>query len=224
MKINEWPVDERPREKLLARGPASLSDAELLAVFIGSGLRGQTAVMSAIELLQKTGGLRELLDLPSAALSELKGIGTARAALLIAALELGQRHLQSEMVRNDVLRNPLMAGRYFQQRLRSSKHEIFAVLFLDTRHRPLLFEEMFRGTIDGSEVHPREVVRRALQLNAAAIMVGHNHPSGSREPSMADRAVTHKLKAALELVNLRLVDHFIIGDGEPVSLAKMGWC
>lgn len=224
MKINEWPVDERPREKLIARGPASLSDAELLAVFIGSGLRGQTAVMCAIELLQKVGGLRELLDLRADALAELRGIGKAKAALLIAALELGQRHLQAELIRGDVLRNPVMAGRYFQQRLRSSKHEIFAVLFLDTRHRPILFEEMFRGTIDGSEVHPREVVRRALQLNASAVMVGHNHPSGSREPSMADRAVTQKLKAGLELVNLRLLDHFIIGDGDPVSLAKMGWC
>lgn len=224
MRINEWPIEERPREKLMLRGPAALSDSELLAVFLGSGLKGETAVMTAIGLLQSVGGLRALLEMPAGVLAEQRGIGVARSALLVAALELGQRYLQSELERTDVLRNPLMAGRYFQQRLRAHKHEVFAVLFLDTRHRPILFEEMFRGTIDGSEVHPREVVRRALQLNASAVMVGHNHPSGSREPSMADRAVTQKLKAALELVHLRLLDHFIVGDGEPVSLAKLGWC
>lgn len=224
MKINEWPADERPREKLTLRGPSALSDAELLAVFLGSGLRGQNAVTTAMQILQNVGGLRHLLEMPLDALATLPGIGMARACLIHASLEVGQRYMHSELVRSDVLRNPAMAGRYFKQRLRSNKHEVFAVLFLDTRHRPIMFEEMFRGTIDGSEVHPREVVRRALQLNAYAVMVGHNHPSGSREPSVADRAVTKKLKAALELVDLRLLDHFIIGDGDPVSLARMGWC
>ena len=153
----------------------------------------------------------------------MPGIGPARACTLLAALELGNRHLAAGLERGDALTDPQAAGRYFSQRLRGLPHEVFAALFLDTRHRAIAFEELFRGTVDGAEVHPREVVRRALVHNAAALIVGHNHPSGNGEPSAADRAITLRLKQALALVEIRLLDHFIVGDGAPVSLAARGW-
>ncbi len=223
MHIRDWPADERPREKLLARGAVALSDAELLAIFLGSGLRGQDAVTTARQLLATTGSLRGLLEGGPDTLSRLPGLGPARASRLAAALELGNRVLAADLARGEAMADPAAAGRYFARRLRGVAHEVFAVLFLDTRHRALAFEELFRGTIDGAEVHPREVVRRTLAHNAAAVIVGHNHPSGSREPSAADRAVTAQLKQALALVDVRLLDHFVIGDGAPVSLAARGW-
>jgi len=223
MHIRDWPADERPREKLLARGAAVLSDAELLAIFLGSGLPGRDAVQTSRELLAAHGPLRVLLEHPPGALAKLPGLGPARACALAAALELGHRHLAAALERGEALTDPLAAGRYFAQRLRARPHEVFAVLFLDTRHRALAFEEMFQGTVDGAEVHPREVVRRALALNAAALIVGHNHPSGHPEPSAADRAITARLKQALALVEVRLLDHFVVGDGAPVSLAARGW-
>ena len=222
MHIREWPSSERPREKLLQRGPAALSDAELLAIFLGSGLRGRDAVQTGRELLDGHGPLRALLDRGPMELARLPGLGPARACQLAAALELGNRHLAAALERGDALTDPVAAGRYFARRLRSRAQEVFAVLFLDTRHRALAFEELFAGTIDGAEVHPREVVRRALALNAAAVIVGHNHPSGCPDPSSADRAVTQRLKQALSLVEIRLLDHFVVGDGEPVSMAARG--
>ena len=209
MHIRDWPSTERPREKLLTRGARALSDAELLAVFLGSGLRGQDAVSTARRLLSEHGPLRRLLELPADALTTLPGVGPARASLLSAALELCGRYLA--------------AGRYFAERLRGQAGGVVAALFLGTRHRALAFEELFRGTIDGAEVHPREVVRRALAHNAAAVIVGHNHPSGNPEPSAADRAVTAQLKQSLALVDVRLLDHFVIGDGPPASMAARGW-
>ncbi|MGJ7904247.1 RadC family protein [Lysobacter sp. 1R34A] len=223
MRIHEWPSAERPREKLLAHGSGSLSDAELLAIFLGSGLRGQDAVGTARALLTEHGPLRELLDQPPARLVGMRGIGTARACALKAALELATRCLRAELDRGTALTDPESAGRYFAQRLRGLQHEVFAVMFLDARHRVIGFEEMFQGTINGAEVHPREVVRRALQRNAAAVIVGHNHPSGNAEPSHADRAVTARLKDSLSLVDIRLLDHFVIGDGLPISMAARGW-
>lgn len=223
MHIRDWPESERPREKLLRRGAGVLSDAELLAIFLGSGLRGTDAVGSARRLLGDHGPLRVLLERPPEALLRLPGIGPARACALIAALELGSRYLAAGLERGEALTDPQAAGRYFAQRLRGLPHEVFAALFLDTRHRALAFEELFRGTVDGAEVHPREVVRRALAHNAAAVIVGHNHPSGNGEPSAADRAITLRLKQALGLVEIRLLDHFVIGDGAPVSLAARGW-
>ena len=203
MHIRDWPAPERPREKLLARGrwPRRPGRALLLA----------------------HGPLRSLLERPPAELAELPGLGPARAAHLAAALELCGRYLAAGLERGEALADPGAAGRYFAQRLRGHPSEVFAALFLDTRHRALAFEELFRGTVDGAEVHPREVVRRALAHNAAAIIVGHNHPSGSAEPSAADRAVTARLKQSLALVDIRLLDHFVIGDGAPVSLAARGW-
>lgn len=223
MHIRDWPEQERPREKLLARGAGALSDAELLAIFLGSGLRGRDAVATARELLAAHGPLRALLERPPKALSKLPGLGPARACAIAAALELGNRQLAADLERGEALSDPNAAGRYFAQRLRHQPHEIFAVLFLDTRHRALAFEELFRGSVDGAEVHPREVARRALAHNAAAVIVGHNHPSGNPEPSAADRAVTARLKQALALVDVRLLDHFVIADGPPVSLAARGW-
>ena len=223
MHIRDWPAAERPREKLLARGPGALSDAELLAIFLGSGLRGRDAVETARDLLGAHGPLRALLERSAVELAGPPGLGPARACALSAALELGHRHLSADLERGAALSDPQAAGRYFAQRLRGLPHEVFAALFLDNRHRSIAFEELFRGTLDGAEVHPREVVRRALAHNAAAVIVGHNHPSGNREPSAADRAVTARLKQALSLVDLRLLDHFVIADGPPVSLAARGW-
>lgn len=223
MHIRDWPSAERPREKLLSAGAAALSDAELLAIFLGSGQRGLDAVASARRLLADHGPLRALLERPAPALSTLPGLGPARACRVAAALELGSRYLAAGLARGEALTDPQAAGRYFAHRLRGQQSEVFAALFLDTRHRALAFEELFRGTVDGAEVHPREVVRRAMAHNAAAVIVGHNHPSGSAEPSAADRAVTARLKQALQLVDVRLLDHFVIGDGAPVSLAARGW-
>lgn len=223
MLIRDWPDNERPREKLLGRGPSVLSDAELLAIFLSSGQRGTDAVTSARRLLNRHGPLRGLLELSPRELLKLPGIGPARACALLAALELGNRYLAAGLERGEALNDPHAAGRYFAQRLRGLQHEVFAVLFLDTRHRALAFEELFRGTVDGAEVHPREVVRRALAHNAAALIVGHNHPSGNGEPSAADRAITLRLKQALALVDIRLLDHFVVGDGAPVSMAARGW-
>jgi DNA repair protein RadC len=223
MDIRDWPAEERPREKLLARGAAALSDAELIALFLGSGLRGQDAVATARALLAAHGPLRSLLERSPRALATLPGLGPARACKLAAALELGQRVLAADLERGEALTDPPSAGRLFAQRLRPMDHEVFAVMFLDTRHRMLAFEEMFHGTLDGAEVHPRDVARRALGHNAAAVLVGHNHPSGNPEPSAADRAVTARLKQALALVDVRLLDHFVVGDGPPVSMAARGW-
>ncbi|HRO27922.1 MAG TPA: DNA repair protein RadC [Luteimonas sp.] len=223
MHIRDWPSHERPREKLLGRGAGALSDAELLAIFLGSGLPGQDAVATARQLLNAHGPLRRLLELSPAEMARLPGLGPARSSQLAAAMELGSRWLAAGLERGEALSDPASAGRYFASRLRGQAIEVFAVLFLDTRHRALAFEELFRGTIDGAEVHPREVVRRALAHNAAAVIVGHNHPSGNPEPSAADRAVTAQLKQSLALVDVRLLDHFVIGDGAPVSLAARGW-
>lgn len=222
MHIRDWPETERPREKLLARGAGSLSDAELLALFLGSGTAGRDAVAGARELLAGQGGLRPLLDREPKALTRLRGIGPARACLLAAALELGHRHLAAQLERGEALGDPDAAGRYFAQRLRGLPYEVFAVLYLDTRHRALGFEELFRGGIDGAEVHPRVLVQRALAHGAAAAILGHNHPSGNPEPSAADRAVTTRLKQALALVDVRLLDHFVVGDGPPTSMARRG--
>ncbi|OQP74189.1 hypothetical protein IA54_012345 [Xanthomonas phaseoli pv. syngonii LMG 9055] len=223
MHIHDWPTHERPREKLLARGATALSDAELLAIFVGSGLRGQDAVQTARDLLHRHGPLRLLLDRPAKTLARLPGLGPASACKLAAGMELAQRHLMSALERGQALSEPPSVGRYFSQRLRARAYEVFAALFLDNCHRAIAFEELFTGTIDGADIHPREVVRRALLHNAAAVIVGHNHPSGNPEPSEADRAVTKRLLDSLELVDIRLLDHFVIGDGRPVSFAERGW-
>lgn len=222
LHIRDWPADERPREKLLGRGPGALSDAELLALFLGSGVAGEDAVASARRLLAEHGPLRTLLERDAAGLAALRGIGPARACVLLAALELGQRHIAAELARGEVLADCHSAGRFFVQRLRGHPREVFSAMFLDSRHRVIACEDLFLGTLDAAEVHPREVVRRAIAHNAASVIVAHNHPSGTSEPSQADRSVTVRLRQALQLVDVRLLDHFVIGDAAPVSMAARG--
>jgi len=220
--IRDWPANERPREKLLSAGPATLSDAELLAIFLRTGIPGKTAVDLARELLQAWGGLRPLLDAGQAEFCGHHGLGSAKYAQLQAVLEMARRHLQEQLHREDVLENPDATRRYLTSRLRHLGHEVFACLFLDNRHRVIAFEELFRGTIDGASVHPREVVKRTLHHNAAALILAHNHPSGVAEPSRADIGLTRRLTDALALIDARVLDHVVIGDGAPVSFAERG--
>jgi len=222
MTIKDWPARERPRERLLERGPQSLSDAELLAIFLRTGVSGKTAVDLARGLLERFGSLRQLLGASRAAFCAAPGLGDAKFAQLQAALEMGRRHLTERLERGDPLLSPEQTAQFLQARLRDHPYEVFAVLFLDNRHRVLAFEELFRGTIDGASVHPREVVRRALSHNAAAVILSHNHPSGVAEPSQADQQITARLRDALDLVEVRLLDHLIVGDGECCSLAQRG--
>ncbi len=222
MAITDWPVDERPREKLLQRGPASLSDAELLAIFLRTGVSGQTAVDLARSLLNQFGGLRQLLTSSQEQFCQGHGLGLAKYTQLQAVLEMSRRYLQEQMMLSDTLSSPTETRRYLQAKLRAYPYEVFSCLFLDNRHRVICFEELFRGTIDGASVHPREVVKRSLEHNAAALILAHNHPSGIAEPSQADRQITAHLTRALSLVDIRVLDHIIVGDGEPISLAEMG--
>jgi DNA repair protein RadC len=222
MAIKDWPALERPRERLLASGPASLSDAELLAIFLRTGVSGKSAVDLARDLLAEFGGLRRLLAADRQAFCAAPGLGSAKFALLQAVLEMARRHLFEQFQRGEALTSPRQTAQYLSARLRDYAFEVFAVLFLDNRHRVITFEELFRGTIDGASVHPREVVRRALQHNAAAVILAHNHPSGVAEPSQADQHITLRLRDALALVDVRVLDHLIVGDGACCSLAERG--
>lgn len=222
MSIRDWPVAERPREKLLAQGAAALSDAELLAIFLRTGLPGQSAVDLARSLLSQFGGLRALLEADLASFKVGQGLGSAKYAQLQAVLEMARRHLAEQLRRDSALESPQAVRDYLKARLRHEPHEVFACLFLDSRHRVLAFEVLFHGSIAGASVYPRQVVKRALAHNAAALILTHNHPSGVAEPSEADRRLTQQLKQALELIDVRVLDHFIIGDGEPLSMAEQG--
>jgi DNA repair protein RadC len=222
MSIRDWSAAERPREKLLSLGPQALSDAELLAIFLRTGVRGKSAVDLARDLLIQHGGLRPLLTLEASTFCATQGLGPAKYAQLQASLEITRRHLRAKLERGDALSSPSDTRSYLRARLRDYPHEVFACLFLDNRHRVIRYDELFRGTIDGASVHPREVVKEALRCNAAALILAHNHPSGIAEPSQADRALTGRLKAALALVDIRILDHLIVGDREVVSLAEQG--
>jgi DNA repair protein RadC len=221
MSIRDWPEGERPREKLLARGSSALSDAELLAVLLGSGSRGKDALALGRELLNTAGGLGALLGRTEQNI-RVGGLGPAKRARIAAALELARRSLAEQLLEKPSLGNPRDSGDYLRARLRHLPYEVFGCLYLDNRHRVLAFEELFRGTVDGASVHPREVVRACLQHNACAVIFAHNHPSGVAEPSAADRAITHELRDALQLVGVRVLDHLVIGSGEPVSMAARG--
>lgn len=223
MAITDWPLSERPREKLLERGPQALSDAELLAIFLRTGVAGKTAVDVARELLTRFEGLRNLLNANREALCAEPGLGAAKFALLQAALEIGRRHLGARLARGTALESPSDTKAYLQAMLRDRPYEVFCCLFLDNRHRVLAFEELFRGTLTGTAVYPREVVRQALTLNAAAAILVHNHPSGVAEPSKADRLLTERLQTALDVVEVRVLDHFVVGDGEMVAFSERGW-
>jgi len=222
MAISDWPAEERPREKLLQKGPAALSDAELVAIFLRTGVTGMSAVDLARHVLQELGGLRELLQADKTCFCQVHGLGTAKFVQLQATLEMARRHMEAELQRGDALTNPEAVRRYLTAHLRGHSQEVFGCLFLDNRHRIIAFEELFFGTIDGATVHPREVVKRALAHNAAALILAHNHPSGVAEPSHADQAITRRLSDALSLVDVRVLDHIVVGDGPAVSLAERG--
>lgn len=222
MSISRWPASERPREKLLERGTRALSDAELLAICLRSGLPGATAVDLARDLLTKFGGLRSLLASGQKELCAARGLGPAKYAQLQASLEIARRYLAERVARRGPLASPAEVAEYLQAVLRDRRREIFCALFLDTRHYVLGFEELFQGTIDGATVHLREVLVRVLAYNASALIVAHNHPSGVAEPSRADALLTHRLKDALSLLDVQLLDHFVVGDGETVSFSDRG--
>ncbi len=212
MAITDWPSAERPREKLLSKGASALSDAELLAIFLRTGIRGTSAVDLARQLLNSFGSLRALLTASRKDFCAHKGLGDAKFTQLQAILEMSKRHLNETLMRNDSLSSPTDTLRYLHSQLRDRPHEIFACLMLDNRNRVIAFRELFRGTIDGANVYPREVVKQALADNAAAVIFAHNHPSGISEPSQADIQITERLKAALALVDIRVLDHVIVGE------------
>ncbi|MBC6906197.1 JAB domain-containing protein [Saccharophagus sp. K07] len=223
MSIKHWPTCERPREKLLSHGASHLSDAELLAIFLRTGCPGKSAVDLARDLLQRFGGLRGLLEAEQKLFCEARGLGQAKFAQLQAVLEMAKRHLAEQLVREHVFTNVDHVRSFLTAQLRHKGHEVFAALFLDNQHRLLQYRELFHGTIDGASVYPREVVKQVLQLNAAAVIFAHNHPSGVAEPSQADRHITQQLRDALALIDVRVLDHFVVGDGEITSFAERGW-
>ncbi len=222
MAINDWPIHERPREKLLLQGAQSLSDAELLAIFLRTGTAGHSALDLARNLLTVFGGVRGILEAKTDDFCKQRGMGTSKYAQLQAALELSQRHMLETLQRSDCLTSSALTRDYIKSRMRSYPREVFLCLFLDNQHRVIAQEELFFGTIDGSMVHPREVVRRALHHNAAALIFAHNHPSGVAEPCQADISITRRLKNALSLIDIRTLDHLVVGDSAVTSLAERG--
>lgn len=222
MSIRDWPSAERPREKLLKNGPQTLSEAELLAVLLQSGTRGQSALDIARRLLAEFGSLRDLLTADRAKVCAARGLGPSRFVTLQAAVELARRHHQQVMMNGSAIADPSALREFVRVRLRDLTHEVFCCVYLDNRHRVIAFQELFRGTIDWTSVHPREVIKEALARNAAAVILAHNHPSGNPEPSQADELITRRLKDALGLVEIRLIDHLVVADRSCISLAEQG--
>ena len=223
MALLDLPADARPREKLLARGAAALSDTELLALLLRTGLAGKGVMTLAQELVETFGGLAGLLHTDARALGRIKGLGgPAKRSQLVAVLELARRAMAEQLRARQVLDTPEALAHYLQLHLAHRGHEVFAVLFLDAQHRMIALEEMFRGTLAETSVYPREVVVRALDLQAAAVVLAHNHPTGLVRPSRADEALTRGLRAALALVDVRVLDHVIVGPGQALSMAQQG--
>src|SRR5262245_8594455 len=222
MTIKDWPPGERPRERLLAGGTAGLSDAELLALLLRSGHGARDAVQLARDLLISYASLRELLDAPINDLMGRPGMGPTKAATLAAAVALAERYLASPVQRFEVFGASADVQRYLRHRLGGKPREVFAALFLDAQHRLIAFREMFLGTIDSATVHPREVVRETLLLNAAAVIFAHNHPSGVAEPSISDIKITERLRHALQLIDVRVLDHVVVSPAAAVSMAERG--
>jgi DNA repair protein RadC len=222
MGINDWPEGERPREKLLLRGPAALSDAELLAIFLRVGTRGQSAIDVGRALIARFGSLNAMLASRNEAIAEVPGIGPAKCAQLKAAVELGRRALAETARESDALCSPQAVRDYLRLSLEGREHEVFVAVFLDAQNRVIVAEELFRGTLTQTSVYPREVVKNALRHNAAAVIFAHNHPSGVAEASQADQSLTESLKRALALVDVRVLDHFIVGRGRTFSFAERG--
>lgn len=217
-----WPAGEGPREKLVLRGARALSDAELLALILRTGVRGRSVVELAGDLLQRYGGLVGVMAADARQLQQEPGIGPAKYVQLQASMELARRHALEGLVDRDVLTSPRKTRRFLRYHLQEQRREVFCCLFLDSQNALIRCEDLFWGTLDGAAVYPREVVTRALQLGAAAVILAHNHPSGVAEPSQADRRITQRLQAALALVDIRVLDHLIVGRGEPFSFAEGG--
>jgi len=222
LPISQWPANERPREKLLTQGPESLTDAELLAIFFRTGIRGKTAVDLARDLLKRYGTLRSLLSANPDDFCQTYGMGLAKYVHLQASLELGKRYLKETITRKGILSCPDDTRRFLVTQLRDKRQEVFACLFLDKKHRVIAFEELFHGTLDSTEVHPRVIIERTLYYNAATVILCHNHPSGNASPSGADVIITQRIVKALACIDVIVLDHFIIGDGEVISLAELG--
>lgn len=222
MSIKEWPAGERPREKLLSEGVASLSDAELLAVVVRAGGRGNSALDLARGLLARFHSLNGVLTASMEEFCQCRGLGQVAYIQMQAMLELSRRHLHEQLADSDALTSSELTRQYLRARLRHYEHEVFACLYLDNQHRVVKLEELFSGTIDGAAVYPREVVKRCLRHNAAAVIFAHNHPSGIAEPSQADIAITRRLTAALNTIDVRVLDHIVVGRNEAVSFAERG--
>jgi DNA repair protein RadC len=222
MPLKDLPADARPREKLLARGPTALADAELLALLLRTGLPGHGVLQLAQALLDIFGGLPGLLHARPDDLKRIKGLGPAKRAEIAAVLEIARRALARELTDRPVFHAPGQVRDFLALHLGALQHEVFSVLFLDSQHRMLKLEEMFRGTLSQTSVYPREIVRRALELHAAAVILAHNHPSGVAEPSRADEYLTQQLKSALQLVDVQVLDHMIVAGSQVVSFAERG--
>ncbi|MBV1871543.1 MAG: DNA repair protein RadC [Gammaproteobacteria bacterium] len=222
MSISHWPASERPREKLLEKGGSALSDAELLAIFFRTGIAGKTAVDMARETLAQFGSLRKLVEAGPDAFCSVPGLGPAKYVQIQAALELGERCMKEKLHRGDVLSNPAQTKDFLMMRMRSYQQEVFACLFLDSQNRVITFDEMFFGTINAASVYCREVVKRGLERNAASVIFAHNHPSGVAEPSAPDEQITRQLVKSLNLVDIKVLDHIVVGDGVTVSFAERG--
>ncbi len=222
MAITDWPEGERPREKLLQRGASSLSDAELLAIFLRTGVTGKSAVDMARELLVRFGNLTQLFSAGEKEFCDIHGMGQAKFVQLQAVVEMARRALHEEMKSGDALNSPRAVREYLQLLLRARQQEVFVAIFLDAQHRVIASEELFQGTLTQTSVYPREVVKRALHHNAAALIFAHNHPSGVAEPSQSDQLLTDALKQALQLVDVRVLDHFIVAGARCLSFAERG--
>ncbi len=223
MTIKDWPAEERPREKLLLRGPNALSNAELLAIFLRTGHNGQSAVDLARNLLKEFGSLRGLLEASKAQFCAIHGLGVAKFVQLQAVLEISQRHLAEELTSSSPMNTSALVKAFVKSKLRHKSTETFALLHLNSQHHLIAYEELFEGTLDSAAVYPREVVKAALEHNASAVILSHNHPSGIAEPSQQDRLITSRLKEALNLVDITVLDHIVVGAGAPVSFAERGW-
>jgi DNA repair protein RadC len=222
MAITDWPLQERPRERLIALGPRALADAELLAILLRTGVKGKSAVDVARGLLARFGSVAALLDADAGKLAAVPGLGSAKSAQLQAALELSRRALREELSARDVLSSPRAVRDYLRLAFAGRQHEVFVVLLLDAQHRVIACEDLFRGTLTQTSVYPREVVKCALKHNAAAVIFAHNHPSGVAEPSHADEILTRSLKSALGLVDVQVLDHFVVAGSATTSFAERG--
>lgn len=222
MNPKDLPAEQRPREKLLARGPAALADGEVLALLLRTGYKGLGVLALAQQVLDDFGGFAGLLGATPERLKQVKGLGPAKRAELLAVMEVARRALAQQMAEAPVFDSPQRVKDYVALHLAERDAEVFAVLFLDTQHRLLRMEELFHGSLSQTSVYPREIVRRSLALNAGAVILAHNHPSGVAEPSRADEYLTQTLKSALALVDVRVLDHLVIGRGQVVSMAERG--